>query len=257
MDKTDILLRVLEQTIIFFGFGVLCAEVIGRLGFFRIQSTPLKIILLLILAVVMLTAVALLSETGVYPFSTSPRTGPGICTAAFVIWLFVRSRKKGGIPLLKKGYGQVSCVTCGYQATVKEYLSWRKNGKRGNRGKLPSGHIVIACPECDTEMRWDSLLGTVDAMTERSSVSARPKLTESSSPARETVNCPYCNGRVSVEEGYSGDVDCPHCEETMEVSAKINQEKEEKIRRDKRLSWWVLLLGVFFVIFVLKNCAPI
>ena len=94
MDQTDILSTALLQTAIFFGFGIVCAEVIGRLGFFRARSLILKIVLLLILAVVMLPAVAILSETGVYPFSTSPRTAPGICTAAFLIWLLHRSRKK-------------------------------------------------------------------------------------------------------------------------------------------------------------------
>jgi len=94
MDQGDIISTALVQTAMFFGFGIVCAEVIGRLGFFRAQSLILKIVLLLILAVVMLTAVAILSETGVYPFSTSPRTAPGNCTAAFVIWLLFRSRKK-------------------------------------------------------------------------------------------------------------------------------------------------------------------
>ena len=94
MDQGDIISTALVQTAMFFGFGIVCAEIIGRLGFFRVQSLILKIVLLLILAVVMLTAVALLSETGVYPFSTSPRTAPGNCTAAFVVWLLFRSRKK-------------------------------------------------------------------------------------------------------------------------------------------------------------------
>jgi len=164
MSETDVLLTAATQLLIFFGVGIFCAEVIGRLGFFRISSKPLKIVLLLIFAVIMLTSVALFAESGVYPFSTSPRTAPGNCTAAFLVWLIFRSRRKSSVPVLKKGYGRVICPTCGFNGTVKEYLSWKKNGKQGNRGKLPSGHIVIACPECDTEIRWDSLTGNVDGV---------------------------------------------------------------------------------------------
>jgi hypothetical protein len=135
------------------------------------------------------------------------------------------------LSFFKKGHGKVSCVGCGYEATFNDYLLWKRNGKRGNRGKLPSGHIVIACPECDTEMRWDSLLGRVDAVIERPNVSARPKLPKSSSPPREEVICPYCKGRLSLAEGYRGDVDCPHCEETMEVYGKIKKPINESNKR--------------------------
>lgn len=57
------------------------------------------------------------------------------------------------------------CVSCGHKATVKEYLSWKRGSTQGNRGKLPSGHIVIACPLCDTEMAWDSITGRIVAAT--------------------------------------------------------------------------------------------
>ena len=58
------------------------------------------------------------------------------------------------------------CVTCGYRDSFKGFSQWKRNGARGLRGKLPSGHIVIACPKCGTEMIWDSLSGRVDGIVE-------------------------------------------------------------------------------------------
>ena len=138
MDQTDILSTALLQTAIFFGFGIVCAEIIGRLGFFRAQSLILKIVLLLILAVVMLTAVAILSETGVYPFSTSPRTAPGNCTAAFLIWLLVRSRKKRS-PELEKP----SPSTQSEEPMVAKQIKQEKEPEPEGRNSMKHIKLVI------------------------------------------------------------------------------------------------------------------
>lgn len=52
-----------------------------------------------------------------------------------------------------------NCLNCGFRASAKEFLTWEASDRKGNRGKLPSGHIVMACPKCDTEMAWNSITG--------------------------------------------------------------------------------------------------
>jgi hypothetical protein len=56
---------------------------------------------------------------------------------------------------------QVKCPFCSYQDTAKEFISWERNGVQGLRGKLPNGDMVVACPQCLVELRYDVLSGKV------------------------------------------------------------------------------------------------
>ena len=54
------------------------------------------------------------------------------------------------------------CPRCNRSGTFEGITSyWKKKGKQPTLGKLESGHIVIACPECRYEMTWDSLTGKI------------------------------------------------------------------------------------------------
>ncbi len=51
------------------------------------------------------------------------------------------------------------CPHCNRTDTLRGFASWEMGGVRGLRGKLASGHIVIACPACGGEFKYDSLSG--------------------------------------------------------------------------------------------------
>ena len=55
-----------------------------------------------------------------------------------------------------------SCPRCNRSGTFERITSyWKNKGKQPTLGKLESGHIVIACPKCKSEMVWDSLTGKI------------------------------------------------------------------------------------------------
>ena len=60
--------------------------------------------------------------------------------------------------------GKINCPECDYSDTLRAFASWEKDGKRGLRGKLPTGHLVVACPGCGTEVKYDPLSGKVEKM---------------------------------------------------------------------------------------------
>ena len=54
------------------------------------------------------------------------------------------------------------CPRCNRSGTFEGITSyWQNKGKQPTLGKLESGHIVIACPKCKSEMVWDSLTGKI------------------------------------------------------------------------------------------------
>jgi hypothetical protein len=55
-----------------------------------------------------------------------------------------------------------SCPRCNRSGTFEGITSyWQNKGKQPTLGKLESGHIVIACPKCKSELVWDSLTGKI------------------------------------------------------------------------------------------------
>ena len=63
----------------------------------------------------------------------------------------------------------MTCPACGFSDTLRGFAAWEEDGERGLRGKLPSGHIVVACPKCRRELRYDSLSGTCDILSRSAS----------------------------------------------------------------------------------------
>lgn len=61
--------------------------------------------------------------------------------------------------------GKINCPKCNYSDTLRAFASWEKDGKRGLRGKLATGHLVVACPECATEVKYDPLSGKAETMS--------------------------------------------------------------------------------------------
>jgi hypothetical protein len=51
----------------------------------------------------------------------------------------------------------VKCPFCTHQAKLKDFAYWSRNGVNGFRGKLPNGDMVIACPACLIELKYDVL----------------------------------------------------------------------------------------------------
>ena len=52
---------------------------------------------------------------------------------------------------------QQKCPHCEYETSVKEFATWEKNGKRGLLGKTPEGFLMILCPNCNQEIKYDTL----------------------------------------------------------------------------------------------------
>lgn len=49
------------------------------------------------------------------------------------------------------------CPYCGYEASVKYFGTWEKDGKRGLLGKTPEGFIMFLCPQCENHIKYDTL----------------------------------------------------------------------------------------------------
>ena len=49
------------------------------------------------------------------------------------------------------------CPYCGYKASVQEFGTWEKEGKRGLLGKDPEGFIHFLCPQCENDIKYDTL----------------------------------------------------------------------------------------------------
>jgi DNA-directed RNA polymerase subunit RPC12/RpoP len=54
---------------------------------------------------------------------------------------------------------EVTCPYCSYSTTFREFATWEEGGKRGLLGKLPSGHLIVACLRCKRKSKYDSLSG--------------------------------------------------------------------------------------------------
>jgi len=49
------------------------------------------------------------------------------------------------------------CPYCGYEASVKHFCTWEKEGKRGLLGKTPEGFIMFLYPQCENHIKYDTL----------------------------------------------------------------------------------------------------
>ena len=74
----------------------------------------------------------------------------------FVSWLFGK----------QPADAKVRCPNCGHLGTMRDFGTWEKDGEKGLRGKLPTGHIVVACPACRKELKYDSIWNKLTILTE-------------------------------------------------------------------------------------------
>ena len=51
------------------------------------------------------------------------------------------------------------CPYCNFESSLKQFVSWEKNGKRGYLGKDTEKFIMLLCPECENHIRYDPLSG--------------------------------------------------------------------------------------------------
>jgi len=49
------------------------------------------------------------------------------------------------------------CPYCGYEASIKHFGTWEKDGKRGLLGKTAEGFLMFLCPECENHIKHDPL----------------------------------------------------------------------------------------------------
>jgi hypothetical protein len=49
------------------------------------------------------------------------------------------------------------CPFCQYQNSVEEFLKWKQDDQRGLRGKQAESFILLLCPQCNKEIKWDTL----------------------------------------------------------------------------------------------------
>ncbi|MDY6908606.1 MAG: hypothetical protein SWC40_01425 [Thermodesulfobacteriota bacterium] len=49
------------------------------------------------------------------------------------------------------------CPYCGYEASIKHFATWEKEGKIGLLGKTSEGFIIFLCPRCGNNITYDPL----------------------------------------------------------------------------------------------------
>lgn len=49
------------------------------------------------------------------------------------------------------------CPYCSYEASIKHFATWEKEGKRGLLGKTSEGYIMFLCPQCENNITYDPL----------------------------------------------------------------------------------------------------
>ena len=49
------------------------------------------------------------------------------------------------------------CPYCGYEASIKHFGTWEKDGKRDLLGKTPEGFIMFLYPKCGNHIKHDTL----------------------------------------------------------------------------------------------------
>ena len=47
------------------------------------------------------------------------------------------------------------CPFCHYKDTARGSADWEENGQRGLLGKTEGEYIMLLCPECRREIKWD------------------------------------------------------------------------------------------------------
>lgn len=52
------------------------------------------------------------------------------------------------------------CPHCKKEESLKKYMTWEENGKRGLLGKTAEGFIMLLCPNCNQEIKYDTLGNT-------------------------------------------------------------------------------------------------
>ncbi len=48
-----------------------------------------------------------------------------------------------------------NCPYCGLEGTIKQFIGWDENGKRGYQGQASDGMLIILCPKCQKKIRYD------------------------------------------------------------------------------------------------------
>jgi len=165
-----------------FVIGIVLAEVIGALGVYRLKMAWHSITLSILLGLVVWTFFAAIRETATM-FVFSALAAPGSIFTAFTATLLFRLYRKNKVrrrlddeehqgvqSWSTDGHAHVSriksrsfsCPRCNRSGTFEGITSyWQNKGKQPTLGKLESGHIVIACPKCKSEIAWDSLTGKI------------------------------------------------------------------------------------------------
>ncbi len=49
------------------------------------------------------------------------------------------------------------CPHCQHEESLRKFVTWEKDGKRGLLGKTPEGFIMLLCPNCNQEIKYDTL----------------------------------------------------------------------------------------------------
>ncbi|MFO7970658.1 MAG: hypothetical protein R6U40_02780 [Desulfobacterales bacterium] len=52
---------------------------------------------------------------------------------------------------------KIHITYCGYEASIKHFSTWEKEGKSGLLGKTPEGFIMFLCPQCENIIKYDPL----------------------------------------------------------------------------------------------------
>lgn len=47
------------------------------------------------------------------------------------------------------------CPYCGLEGTIKQFIGWEENGKRGFQGQTSDGLLIVLCPKCEKKIRYD------------------------------------------------------------------------------------------------------
>ncbi len=48
-----------------------------------------------------------------------------------------------------------NCPYCGLEGTIRQFIGWDENGKRGYQGQGSDGLLIILCPKCEKKIRYD------------------------------------------------------------------------------------------------------
>lgn len=75
------------------------------------------------------------------------------------LWVWFNSKETQRHFLLQgdRHMSMKQCPHCKHEDSVEHFGTWEKDGKRGFLGKTPEGFIMLLCPNCDQEIKYDTL----------------------------------------------------------------------------------------------------